>query len=228
MSILDEFFSKEPTFINSARWNHFLSLNLPIQNKNILEPGCGPGIFTQKFIDLSCNVYSMEARSELVKYHNANISNSKIIHFNLESEDWTKVPICDITFAYGILYHLKNPDNFIKKISEKTTQFCIIETALSLDNNNDDIHNVNENLHSLPQSFTGIGCRPTRRYIWNLMKKNFDYVYMPLTQPLHPDFPTQFNTSSHHTHRFIIIGSKIHLNNSQLSDQFIKTYNITQ
>jgi hypothetical protein len=224
MSIQYEFYSQEPLFINKERWEHLLTLGLPLTNKTVLEPGCGPGIFTQKFIDLSCDVFSLEARDELVDFHKQILPNSKIIKFNVDHDNWDIVPSCNITFAYGILYHLINPENFIKNISNKTTDFCIIETALSLDTCNNETHNVTEDKISLPQSYTGIGCRPTRRFIWKLIEKYFNYVYMPLSQPNHPDFPKQFQIKTHHTHRFIIIGSKVPLNNEKLSSSFVDEY----
>jgi cyclopropane fatty-acyl-phospholipid synthase-like methyltransferase len=206
--------------------NHFTSLCLPIQGKTVLEPGCGPGLMAKPLVSARCTVYGLEARKELVEFYNTfHKSNTARSHlFNLENGDWTTVPECDITYCYGTLYHLGNPDEFLRNISEKTKEFCVIETVVSVDSALNDANIVTENKVHINQSFEGRGCRPTRKYVWDTLAKYFPKIYMPLTQPVSVDFPKDFKHQYNPIQRFIIIGSKIDLNLPTLSDSFVTTY----
>jgi hypothetical protein len=42
------------------------------------------------------------------------------------------------------------------------------------------------------QALRGVGCRPTRLWVYNRLKRLFPFVYLPSTQPTLPDFPTEW------------------------------------
>lgn len=221
-----EFFPAGIQEFNAARLNHFTSLLLPIEGKTALEPGCGPGLMAKALVSAGCTIHGLEARQELVDFYNTfHKSNTAKSHlFNLETGDWSSVPECDITFCYGTLYHLGNPDEFLQHISEKTKEFCVIETVVSVDAAPNEANLVSENTSHINQSFQGLGCRPTRKYVWDTLAKYFPKVYMPYTQPVSRDFPKDFKHQYNSIQRFIIIGSKIDLDLPTLSDSFVATY----
>ncbi len=40
----------------------------------------------------------------------------------------------------------------------------------------------------------GTGCRPTRTWVFAALAERFGHVYLPLTQPRHEEFPTDWRT----------------------------------
>lgn len=223
-SIQDAFFSDDIMNFNNLRITHLDSLKFDWSDKTVLELGCGPGIISKYFYDKGVDIYQVEGRQDIVDFVKKQNKNSKIMQYDLTKDDWSLIPKCDITIAYGILYHIKNPLKFIDNIHEKTNNFCVIETVVSLDTNEDGIYNVDEGIFHT-QAIDGIGCRPTRNILWSYMNTKFPYVYMPLTQTRHAEFPSQFNVPEYHTARFVIIGSKIPLDNEMLSSSFVTQYN---
>lgn len=211
--------------INQERLKHLDSLNLDISNKNVTEYGAGPGLLTQYFIYKNCKINALEGREDNIKHFIQN-QNVRIKQFDLEKTDWNEIQTTQIGFAYGLLYHLGNPKNFVEQASKKTEDFLILETIASDDKQPISEHFVTEDKASEIQSLSGFACRPSRKLVWDWFKEYFPYVYVPKTQPNHEDFPAYFGEkSSHHTMRFIIIGSKKHIDNPSLSSSLISTYN---
>ena len=224
--ISQEFLNRESLEFNKARLEHLHSLGLPIEGKTINEYGSGPGLLTPFFLLLNCKVTSYEGREENVSLYRENIKNTdtKIIHCNLEEYEWPTVTNSQIGFAYGVLYHLDDPVNFIQNIAKKTHEFVIVETVVILDTVNTSCVKINEEISRPIQSLSGNACRPSRKFIWDTFHRFFPYVYVPKTQPNSSDFPLQFESQSNHTHRFIIIGSKQPIVNPNLSDVLLTHY----
>jgi hypothetical protein len=51
------------------------------------------------------------------------------------------------------------------------------------------INPVAEQREVASQAVSGLGCRPNRRWVFTELKQHFPYVYMPITQPWHEEFP---------------------------------------
>ncbi len=225
-SVEHDFFSPDVMSFNQSRMAHLDSLCLPLNGKTVLEPGSGPGVFTKHLISKGCNVHSLEARPENIDYYTNYVShpNSKIVKFNVEVDDWLNVPVCDVTFCYGLLYHLKDPLTFLTNISSKTKEFCVLETVVSLDTCSDDINNVYEEPHILNLSVEGTGCRPTRKFLINYLKTKFKYVYLTYTQPNFADYPVDFVNSYYYCARCILVASHVPLNIPTLTEEFLTTH----
>lgn len=210
--------------INQERLKHLESLNLDISNKTVTEYGAGPGLLTPYFLYKSCKIIALEGREENVKQFVTENPNLIVKQFDLEKTDWSELQSTQIGFAYGLLYHLGNPKNFIQQAANKTDEFLILETVVNEDKQPYSEHIVKEDTATETQSLSGFGCRPSRKIVWDWFKESFPYVYVPITQPNHEQFPTQFEERTFHTIRFIIIGSKKPLTNSQLSSSLLHTY----
>ena len=128
------------------------------------------------------------------------------------------------SIVYGILYHLSHPLKFIDTLFEKTKEFCVFETVVSLDNCDYNLNICPEDVNSVNQALNGLGNRPTRKYLWDYLNNKFPYVYMPLKQTEHSQFPKQFNYSEDGIARCIFIGSKIELNIPSLSSSFVSSF----
>jgi hypothetical protein len=221
--IQSQFFAPDILEFNNKRIINIENLLLPISGKTILEPGCGPGLISKYFYNNNCKVFPLEGRKEIVSFVKENNPSSNIITFDLENDNWDNLPTCDISIAYGILYHLSDPLKFIDNLFKKTNEFCVIETVVSLDTAEDNNNVVIEN-NCINQALNKLGCRPTRKHIWNYLISKFTYVYMPLKQTEHSQFPKQFKISEDYIARCIFIGSKVKLDIPTLSSSFITEY----
>jgi 2-polyprenyl-3-methyl-5-hydroxy-6-metoxy-1,4-benzoquinol methylase len=186
---------------------HFNTLNLNLENKNVLEVGCGPlGKYTQFLIDKGAIVTSSDIREEHLQSLKKNVPLVKDTFVgDMNTECITDT--YDAIFSIGNLYHLNKPSEAIKHMSEKCTDFLFISTAVN--NGRTEIDFVPESTDDTAQAFNGIGCRPSREWVYNELKKYFKYVFIPRTQPDYMDFVIDWTpeTVYHHAKRFIIVGT---------------------
>ena len=81
------------------------------------------------------------------------------------------------------------------------------------------MHLVDENIKSPTQAFTGHGCRPTRPWIMETLRRDFAHVYVPRTQPDHAQFPIEWTQPEAHLaplSRAVFLASRVPLYNEQL------------
>lgn len=231
MSGLDSEILREFEFDNGAFRNCEItfidSLQLPIDNKTVIELGPGPGFFTSFFTNKGCTTLSLEGRQKNVEAFKIINPNSDVSLFDLESEDWSSVTAHDICFCIGTLYHLKDPEKLIQQIAPLTNEFLILETCVDWHDEDTLITNTMENSGSLTQALNGYGCRPSRKKLWHTLQSYFPYVYTPLTQPDNPDFPTDSSLVSNDgtNKRVFFICSKQDLSNPNLTLLFVDKYN---
>jgi hypothetical protein len=98
----------------------------------------------------------------------------------------------EVVYCYGTLYHVSRPSEVIDYLSDSCSKILLLETCVSFG------HELNVNLISEArrnpsQAFSGTGCRPTRPWVVQHLEKNFDFVYVPLTQPNHDEFPVDWS-----------------------------------
>lgn len=205
--------------MNRRRQEHLASLQLPIHDCSVLEVGAGVGDHTQFFIDRGCNVTITEARPKNLSVLRKRYPSNKVIPLNMDTPHDEIKDTFDIIYCYGLLYHLENPDVAIKYMAEKCARFLLLETCVSY---GDDlsINLVSEHKFNVSQSVTGTGCRPTRAWVHNEMKKHFPHVYLPRTQPSHEQFPVDWSAreSGVRLTRAVFIGSRDTLDNPLLQE----------
>lgn len=183
--------------INARRMEHLASLNLPVANRTVLELGSGIGELSTFFLDRGCVVTSIEGRAENIEIHNRDLEvlkpavnwadRPRVMQADLNYPGKVKVDSCDIVFCYGLLYHLSNPVDFLEWLPTKCGQLLILETVVTFD---DDaiVRRVTE-APNPTQALQGDAVRPSRRFVFDSIAKNFEYAYMPTTQPAHEQFP---------------------------------------
>jgi len=176
---------------NKARQDHLATLDLSLDGKTVLEVGAGVGDHTQFFINRKCKVTSSDGRPELVEIIKARYPSISTCVWDLESRAPEQIKPHQVTYCYGVLYHVKNPDFLLENLAKLTTELLLLETCVSFGKELN-INVVNE-LDNPTQSFSGEGCRPTRSWIFNKLKELFPYVYVTVTQPRHPEFPVDWN-----------------------------------
>jgi SAM-dependent methyltransferase len=178
---------------NRARLAHLSSLGLSLSDRRVLELGAGPGDHTGFYLARGCEVVSIDARQECLDQLNQKFPQVKVVCCDLNTpDDLTQLGTFDIIHCYGILYHLQTPTNLLEYMSAVCRGLAIIETCVSPgDELRLDI--VDENDGDYTQSLTGTGCRPTRPWLFAELERLFPFVYLPRTQPAHPEFPINWN-----------------------------------
>jgi len=214
----DVFLTPNALAINVARQEHLGSLGLDIIGKRVLEVGAGIGLHTPFFLERGCSVVSTDGNPE-------NVDEIRRRHPTLTSQvldmeadnSITDLGTFDIVYCYGLLYHLKNVERAIERLAEICTGQVMLETCVSLGDHDEII--FLRDFVSNNQAVLGIGCRPTRLWVMNRLKKYFGYAYITKSQPDHLDFPSDWvypNTNM--LYRSVFIGSKTPLQNPMLSE----------
>jgi SAM-dependent methyltransferase len=176
------------------RLEHLASLNLPISRSTVLEVGAGIGELTSFFLDRECKVVATDARVDSLTSLKAKLPELDARVLDLENPGTTlgDDEIFDLVFCYGVLYHLSRPAEAIRYMASHTGKMMILETRVS-PGSGEFFHPYPENRDQPSQALSGQGCRPTRDWIFNRLRDNFAFVYMPITQPHRPNFITDWS-----------------------------------
>jgi Methyltransferase domain len=202
---------------NQRRQEHLATLGLALADASVLEVGAGIGDHTSFFLDRGCRVVSTEPRAENLAILQSRYPDLTVKQLDLDHPPNSLNQVFDIVYCYGVLYHLSQPAAAISFMAEHCQQMLLLETCVSL-GQDELINQCDEPAASPTQSIVGQGCRPTRRWIYNQLKRFFDFVYLPITQPNHQEFPIDWtvpSTASQYI-RAIFIASKQKLDNPLL------------
>jgi tRNA (mo5U34)-methyltransferase len=198
-----DFHSNHYLRVNQRRLEHLASLGLPLSGRTVLELGAGIGDLSTFFLDRGNHVTSVEARAEnidcmranIAAYYGAHSSETprlhRIVRLDLDKDDATFLGQFDIVHCYGILYHLRDPARLIRLMDVTCRSLCLVETCVSFGAGSA-INPTPEDAAQVSQAYDGAGCRPTRAWILDALKKVFPHVYVPTTQPNHEEFPVDW------------------------------------
>jgi len=72
-------------------------------------------------------------------------------------------------------------------------------------------------------SYSGTGCRPTRRWVFRELKKHFEHVYIPRTQPNHDEFPLDWRDpeADAGSMRAVFVASRVALESPMLTTELL-------
>jgi cyclopropane fatty-acyl-phospholipid synthase-like methyltransferase len=185
---------------NARRLEHLVSLRIPVSGKSVLEVGAGIGDHSHFYIDRGCNITITEARLSNLLYLKRRYPNCDVQFLNMEHPSQINGSPFDIVHCYGLLYHLNNPAQALEYLSKNTKSLLFLETCVSLGENGGR-NLVHESQNNPTQSVSGNGCRPTRSWIYWQLKGLFKYVYLPVTQPNHEEFPLDWTTATNNQAR---------------------------
>lgn len=213
---------------NSRGQEHLATLDLDVFGRTVLELGAGVGDRTTFFLDRGCAVTSVEARADNCELF------GRIMNFVGEHgyapaarSRWIQADVTklepqlgryDIVYAYGILYHLSDPEKALQSFASHAEDLLLLETCVSV-GDYESPNYVSEVQTHQSQSFDGVGCRPTRPWLFNKLKALFPFVYVPATQPVHEDFPIDWTVAPKTEFtRAVFIGSRRPIANVRLLD----------
>ncbi len=219
-SPIDRFSTHHYQRHNQRRLEHLACLGLNIANSTVLEVGAGIGDHTSFFLDRGCSVVSTEARLENLEVLKSRYPDIQTDYLDMDNPDVSSITESfDIVYCYGLLYHLEHPGKAIEFMSRHCSKMLLLETCVSF-GDGESINLCDERIENPTQSASGRGCRPTREWIYNQLKKYFAFTYMPITQPNHEQFPTDWSSSppGNTLSRAIFVASREQLTNKLLTE----------
>jgi len=217
-NLTEEFHSLRYLRHNMRRLEHLASLRLPVAGMSVLEVGSGIGDHSHYYIDRGCSVTITEARRENLRYLRARYPQNNVQLLDIEKPSSIVGSPFDIVHCYGLLYHLKNPEQALEFLARNTGKMLLLETCVSF-GENDGLNQIDEDSTKPTQAFSGTGCRPTRLWVFARLKRLFDHVYIPKTQPNHEEFPISWTNGGEQKgdlHRAIFIASREKLDSDVL------------
>jgi hypothetical protein len=223
-SIIKEFHSFYYLRINQRRQEHLESLRLPIRNKTVWEVSAGIGDHTSYFIDRDSTVSCSEVRPELLTLLKYRYPKVDVFPLDLEHPAQPLPQRFQVIYAYGVLYHLQDPARALHFMAKHCTEMLLLETCVSYGSQLQ-INTVEERAEFASQAKSGIGCRPTRAWVFEELKKLFSFVYIPFTQPNHEQFPVDWTEESKCEAPFaraIFIASRLPIRNELLVEKLLE------
>ncbi len=208
---------------NKRRQEHLSYLSLPIAGKSVLEVGAGIGDHTSFFTDRNCYVTSTDGRGELLKILRNRHPQIDAFVWDVEAKPSSQIPKCEVVYCYGLLYHTSKPALVIEHLSSVCSDILLIETAVSF--GSAEKINLTAETSDHTQALRNVGCRPTRNWLFNSLRKHFKHVYVSKSQPWHEEFPTDWSKEpsgqTQTLSRAIFIASRSAIKNSKLSDKLL-------
>jgi len=205
--------------INEARLDHLASLRLDLSRKSVLEVGAGIGLLTRFFEDRDCKVLSTDGNPENIRVMQRKYPRRRIEYLDLDrASDLSRLGQFDIVFCYGTLYHLSKPEEALRALSDICRGMILLETQVS-PGRYSDLLLVHEPA-GRAQAVSGVGCRPTRLWVMETLRKYYGHAYITRTQPLHPEFPLEWDILPiRPAYRAVFVGSKHRLRSLDLLEE---------
>lgn len=204
------FLTEEYRRHTSRRLEHLACLGLDVAGRSVLELGCGVGELTSYYVDRGCRVLATDARLSNVMAVRSRFPDCEVAQVSLANRSSLPAERFDVVHAYGLLYHLHDPESAVEAMSSCCGGLLLLESV---------VHptafgpNPTQEDGSDPtQAVDGIGSRPGREWLYDLLKKHFEYVYVPYTQPRHEEFPLDWSEvpSGRHS-RCVFVCSRVKL-----------------
>lgn len=185
---LDTFTSDAYQRHNRRRQEHLASLNLSIACREVLEVGAGIGDHTGFFVDRNCRVTSTDGRQDCLDELGRRFPGVRTLRFDANGDPPAYLEPHEVVFAYGVLYHLREPARALTTLANLCSDTLLLETCVTAGAHSQLVV-VDERVDDPTQALDGVGSRPTRRWVWDRLREQFPYVYATMTQPWHEQFP---------------------------------------
>lgn len=208
---------------NARRLEHLASLRIPVAGLSVLEVGAGIGDHSHYYIDRGCDITITEARQQNLEILKTRYPTHAVKFLDADNPSSIAGAPFDLIHCYGLLYHLGHPEEALEFFGRNARKMLFLETCVSF--GEEDCVNLTKESRSNPtQAFSGTGCRPTRTWLYNKLRHLFKYVYLPITQPCHEEFPLDWAAPEKHSlglQRAIFIASHEKLESDLLTRSLI-------
>jgi len=175
----------------ARRLEHLAALGLPLAGKTVLEVGAGAGDFTHFYLDRGCTVTITDARPRNVRYLRGRYPGQDVRQLDLESPTLPAGGPWDIVHCYGVLYHTGKPERVLDRLASVCGELLLLETKVA-PGPAPVVEDVCEDRHVPSMAVHGLGCLPGRAWVYRALAERFEMVYIPVTQPRHEEFPTDW------------------------------------
>jgi SAM-dependent methyltransferase len=162
-----------------------------LAGKRILDTGCNDGWFAFEYEKLGAITTGLEARAEAVR--RANLIKS---HFAYESEflqgdvedeaffDSLKRRKFDIVLFYGILYHLTDPINVLRRMGMLASRAIAIQTWMNGEDREPVLRFRRDPQHMPGSGTSELVLSPSQSAIYHMLRNaGFDHVYRADPRP---------------------------------------------
>ena len=217
------FHSDEYLRHNARRLEHLASLRIPVSGMSVLEVGAGIGDHSHYYIDRGCSITITDARDENISILKNRYPLSKVEFLDMEFPPEVEGAPFDVVHCYGLLYHLSNPSRALEFLSHSTSGIMLLETCVSF-GEEERVYLTRESQSEPTQAYSGIGCRPTRSWLFRELRGLFEHVYVPVTQPCHEEFPIDWTNQAKHTaglQRAVFVASRERIENELLEPSLV-------
>ena len=217
---------------NQRRQEHLATLGLDIAGRNVLEVGAGIGDHTSFFLDRECRVVTSDARPANIEKLRERFAAQKKVSVRQVDLDQPLLSglgdneMFDIVYCYGLLYHLGRPAEALQYLAAHCSGILLLELCVSF-GDDEAVNLVREPQADPSQAWSGIGCRPTRAWVFSRLRENFKFVYVPRTQPWHEEFPLDWSPTSaaswpaKQLSRAVFVGSRAAIALPSLMDKLV-------
>ena len=166
-----------------------------------IEYGCAVGVFTQALQRHNLKVLGLDLRpsnlSEARRRHPT--AEFRIMDFDACSdEDFARLPIADLGFAFGVLYHLENPFGTLRRMCGRTRHAMLISTRTAEGETN--ALWFYRELQGAAHNVKSVTAVPTlSAVITGLYAAGFSFVYRPEDQPDHSQWAEEAGDGRRHS-----------------------------
>ncbi len=177
--IMPSFRNERYESLNRTRWDHFLSMRIPIEGRTIFEPGAGIGDQTEWLLNQGARYIfvneGQEGNRAIIRERFLTNPKVSIIHGDLET-CLGELDFCvDLIFCYGVYYHLRETFPLFPLMRDLSRLGKMIAFDYLAGNDNE-VHYGYDNPST---SISQYGFRPRRETMTAALKDCFKYVYDP-------------------------------------------------
>lgn len=117
--------TSDPSLVR-GRWKKY-GLPEDMSGKSFLDVGCWAGGYVKEAESRGADyALGIDAVESIMTETEA----SKFIQMDVFSPNFLALPLFDVVFCGGVLYHVSDPVGLLRRLKLKTGQFCILETAV--------------------------------------------------------------------------------------------------
>lgn len=193
--------------INEARWTAAGSILSQLPDiQTCIDVGCGPGWFAKRLSEMGLSVHGIDGREELVSEARIRVPSAHFYTLDVTSyEAVLLLSPADLSFCFGLLYHLENPFATVRNLYHLSEKYLIIETQIAPGGGAAFVL-VSEGKNET-QGLTYHAVIPSRKALLKMLYvAGFKFVYRYVGVIDHPDF---FDAPDRLHRREIFLASKI-------------------